>query len=198
MEEIKEVSSQNDEISIKKQIDALKSKLPKKERKAKKLPIALTEDEFIALLKVTKSDKHKLAFMLGWAGGLRVSEVVKLEPADIQNGTIFVRMGKGKKDRVAPLPKTFQAKHLKMLPLGIGIRALQKAFRKSAEASGLLKNKPTAHFHSLRHGFATHFIEQGGSVELLQGLMGHTNIATTNIYMHVNPKIALDKYKEIF
>jgi integrase len=193
----KEESSQN-EINIKKQIENLKSQLPKKEKKAKKLPIALTEDEFIKLLKATKSEKHKLAFMLGWAGGLRVSEVVKLEPSDIQGQTILIRLGKGKKDRIAPLPKTFQQKHLKMLPLGIGIRALQKAFKNSAEDSGLLKIKPTAHFHSLRHGFATHFIEQGGSVELLQGLMGHTNIATTNIYMHLNPKFALDKYKEIF
>jgi integrase/recombinase XerD len=194
--EIKQDSSQNDEILQK--IKDLKSQLPKKERKPKKLPIALTEDEFINLLKSTKSDKHKLAFMLGWAGGLRVSEVVKLQPSDIQNGTILIRMGKGSKDRIAPLPKTFQAKHLKMFPLGIGVRALQKAFKNSAETSGLLKVKPTAHFHSLRHGFATHFIEQGGAVELLQGLMGHTNIATTNIYMHLNPKFALDKYKEIF
>jgi integrase len=189
----------NEEEKIKEQIEELKKQLPKKERKQKKLPIALTENEFIGVLKATKSEKHKLAFLLGWAGGLRVSEVVKLQTSDIQNGTILIRLGKGGKDRIAPLPKLFSMnKHLKLLPLGIGIRALQKAFKSSAEASGLLKVKPTAHFHSLRHGFATHFIEQGGQVELLQRLMGHTNIATTNVYMHVNPKIALDRYKEIF
>jgi integrase/recombinase XerD len=172
----------------------------KKERRAKKLPIAITKQEYESLIEHTKSPKHKLAFYLGFNSGLRVSEVVKLEQRDIDiaGSKIFIRMGKGSKDRIAPMPKGFQKKYQDLLPLGIGVRALQKAFRNSAEASGLLKVKPTAHFHSLRHGFATYFLEQGGNIQLLKVLMGHTNISTTDIYNQLNPKVALDAYKELF
>ena len=166
----------------------------------KKLPIAITEQEFKELIKVTKSEKHKTAFLLGFGAGLRVSEVVKLEQRDVDSKEekIFIRMGKGSKDRIAPYPKQLKQKYISLLPLGLGVRALQKAFRTSAEASGLLKSKPTAHFHSLRHGFATHFLEQGGNIQYLKVLMGHTNISTTDIYNQLNPKVALDAYKEIF
>lgn len=171
-----------------------------KKRKAKKLPVAITEKEFLDLIKFTRSEKHKLAFLLGFGAGLRVSEVVKLEPRDIDliAGKIFIRLGKGSKDRIAPLPKAFKQKHINYFPLGIGIRALQKAFRNSATKSGLVEIKPTVHFHSLRHGFATHFLEKGGNIQLLKVLMGHTSIATTDIYNQLNPKVALDSYKELF
>ena len=169
-------------------------------RKAKKLPIAITKQEYEDLVKVTNSPKHKLAFYLGFNSGLRVSEVVKLEPRDldIPKSRIFVRMGKGSKDRIAPMPKGFQKKYADMLPLGIGSRALQKAFKVSAKKSGLLERKPTAHFHSLRHGFATYFLEQGGNIQLLKALMGHTNISTTDIYNQLNPIEALKKYEELW
>jgi integrase len=171
-----------------------------KPKKAKKLPIAITQTEYEKLIEVTKSQKHKLAFYLGFNSGLRVSEAVKLEPRDIniEEGKIFIRLGKGSKDRISPLPKGFLKKYLDLLPLGIGSRALQKAFKISAKKSGLLEVKPTAHFHSLRHGFATKFLEQGGNIQLLKVLMGHTNISTTDIYNQLNPKVALDAYKELW
>jgi len=166
----------------------------------KKLPIAITQLEYDSLIEHTKSKKHILAFYLGFNSGLRVSEVIKLEPRDIdlEGGKIFIREGKGKKDRIAPLPKGFQKKYLDVLPMGITTRALQKAFKVSANASGLLKAKPTAHFHSLRHGFATKFLEQGGNIQLLKVLMGHTNISTTDIYNQLNPQVALKAYKELW
>ena len=171
-----------------------------KHRTPKKLPVAVTKDEYDSLIAKTKSQKHKLAFYLGFNAGLRVSEVVKLEPRDIDlaEGKILIREGKGKKDRIAPLPKGFLKKYLDELPLGIASRAIQRGFIRSARASKLLDRKPTAHFHSLRHGFATHFLEQGGSIQLLKVLMGHTNIATTDIYNQLNPKVAIDAYKELF
>lgn len=172
----------------------------KKERKAKKLPIAITLEEYEALIDSTNSQKQKLAFYLGFNIGLRVSEVIKLEPRDIDidQGKIFIRMAKGSKDRIVPLPKGFQKKYLALLPLGIGSRALQKAFKVAAKKSGLLERKPTAHFHSLRHGFATRFLELGGNIQFLKTLMGHTNISTTDIYNQLNPKVALDAYKELW
>jgi integrase/recombinase XerD len=169
-------------------------------KREKRLPVAITKEEYELLIEKTKSPKHKLAFYLGFNSGLRVSEVVKLEPRDIfiKEGKIFIRQGKGSKDRIAPLPKGFLKKYQDMLPLGLGIRALQKAFKVSAKSSGLLDRKPTAHFHSLRHGFATRFLEQGGNIQQLKVLMGHTNIATTDIYNQLNPKVALDSYKDLF
>ena len=168
--------------------------------KIKKLPVAITKEEYDELIKFTKSPKHKLAFYLGFNAGLRVSEVVKLEPRDIdiKESKIFIRQGKGSKDRIAPLPKGFLQKYSFILPLGIGVRALQKAFHSSAKKSGLLERKPTAHFHSLRHGFATHFLEKGGNIQYLKVLMGHTNIATTDIYNQLNPKVALEAYDDLF
>lgn len=170
------------------------------QKREKKLPIAITQQEFLILIEKAKSDKHKLAFLLGFESGLRVSEIVKLEPRDINipEGKIFIRLGKGSKDRIVPLPKHFKQKYLSLLPLDIGDRALQKAFKSAAKKSGLLEIKPSAHFHSLRHGFATHFLEQGGNIQLLKVLMGHTNISTTDIYNQLNPKVALDAYKELF
>ena len=171
-----------------------------KKKKVKKLPVAITKEEYEKLIEVTKSPKHKLAFYLGFNSGLRVSEVVKLEQRDIDipGSKIFIRQGKGSKDRIVPLPKGFQVKYLKELPLGIGVRALELAFKVAAKKSKLLEVKPSAHFHSLRHGFATHYLEQGGNIQYLKVLMGHTNIATTDIYNQLNPKVALESYKDLF
>jgi integrase/recombinase XerD len=169
-------------------------------RKAKKLPVAITKEEYEKLVASAKSPKHKLAFYLGFNSGLRISEVVNLQPNDIDLNSkrILIRQGKGSKDRIVPLPKGFLKKYLAILPLGIGPRALQLAFKRAADKSQLLVTKPTAHFHSLRHGFATHFLEKGGDIVLLKTLMGHTNIATTDIYNQLNPKVALEAYNELF
>lgn len=169
-------------------------------RKQKKLPVAVTEEEFISLIKITKHKHHKLAFLLAFESGLRISEVVKLEQRDIDfsGKKIFIREAKGMKDRVVPLPKRFKEDYLKIIPIGIGERALQKAFKKNCEMCGILKKKPTAHFHSLRHGFATHFLEQGGQIQFLKVLMGHEDISTTDVYNQLNPKEALKQYEELF
>jgi len=166
----------------------------------KKLPVAINEDEFILLLKNTKQDKHKLAFLLGFEAGLRVSEVVKLEPRDINlnEKSIFIRQAKGSKDRIVPLPKHFKESYLKLLPLGIGKRALEKAFKSACNRAKLLDIKPTLHFHSLRHGFGSQAAKKGIPIHHIRTLMGHTNISTTNVYLELNPKEALDKYEEVF
>lgn len=166
----------------------------------KKLPVAIDEDEFYDLIKNTKSEKHKIAFLLGWGSGCRVSEVVKLEPRDIdfKERKILIRQGKGSKDRIVPLPGALKPKHLELIPIGIGSRALQIAFKKSLQASGLNKTKPDAHFHSLRHGFATQSVKKGIPIHHIRTLMGHTNISTTNVYLESNPKDALKSYEELF
>ncbi len=166
----------------------------------KKLPIAIDEKEFVKLIKNTKKDTYKIAFLLGFGAGLRISEVTKLESRDvnIHDKKIFIRQGKGGKDRIVPLPKGFKAKHLDMLPIKLGHRALQKAFKRTCSDAGLLKIKPTLHFHSLRHGFASQAVKKGIPIHHVRTLMGHSNISTTNVYLELNPTEALEKYEELF
>lgn len=169
-------------------------------RKPKKLPIAISEEEFAILIKHTNKDKHKLAFLLGFEAGLRVSEVMKLEARDIdlKEGTIFIRQGKGSKDRIVSLPKHFRESYLKLLPIGIGARALEICFKRACKRAGLLETKPTLHFHSLRHGFASHCVKKGVPIHHLRTMMGHSNISTTNVYLELNPKEAVKSVKELF
>ena len=171
-----------------------------KKRKPKKLPVALSYDEFIKLLDHTKKKHHKLAFLLGFESGLRISEVIKLEVRDIniKEKNIFIRQGKGGKDRVVGLPKHFREEYLKLLPIKCGARALEKAFKSSCSRAKLLNTKPSLHFHSLRHGFGSHLANKGVPIHHIRTLMGHSNISTTNVYLELNPTEALTKYEELF
>lgn len=171
-----------------------------KKRKPKKLPVAINEEEFTKLIQNTKKKHHKMAFLLGYASGLRISEVLNLEPRDVdlKGKSILVRQGKGSKDRPVPLPKGFREEHLKQLPIKCGERALEKAFKNCCKRAGLLEIKPTLHFHSLRHGFATNSVSKGIPIHHIRTLMGHSNISTTNVYLEMNPKEALKSYEELF
>lgn len=169
-------------------------------RRPKKLPVIVTPEEFGKLIKATKKKHHKVAFLIGFAAGLRVSEVTGLEQRDIDfnQKRIIVRQGKGSKDRIVPLPKGFRESHLKHIPIKVGVRALQKAFKNSCVKAGLLETKPDLHFHSLRHGFGTRCVSSGMPIHHVRTLMGHSNISTTNIYLEANPKEALKFYEEEF
>jgi len=176
-----------------------------KERKAKRLPVAITEEEFANVVKHTKMMKHKVAFLLAFGSGLRVSEIIKLCPEEIniKEKKILIIQGKGRKDRVVPLPKGFKEEHLKFFPmeynnLKSGVRSLEKSFKSSCCASGLTKTKPTIHFHSLRHGFGSRAAKMGIPIHHIRTLMGHANIATTNVYLELNPQEALKSYEENF
>lgn len=167
---------------------------------AKKLPVPVTEEEFKQIIKNTYKVKHKLAFLLAFEAGLRVSECVKLKPENIniEGKSILILEAKGKKDRVVPLPKRFKPSYLALLPLNIKVRALQKAFTGAAKRSGIKKIKPTVSFHSLRHGFATRMVNNGCPIHHLRTLLGHSNISTTNVYLEANPKEALKSYEDLF
>lgn len=168
--------------------------------KGRKLPVSVSVEEFVKLIKHTKKPHHKIAFLLAFAAGLRVSEVINLEQRDInfKEKNILVRQGKGKRDRIVPLPKGFKESHLKHIPIKCGVRALQSSFRRAAEQAKLLNAKPTLHFHSLRHGFGSRLAGQGVPIHHIRTLMGHSNISTTNVYLEANPKDALKSYEELF
>lgn len=168
--------------------------------KAKPLPIEINQNEYVEILKATEFIHHKVAFMLGFESGLRISEIVNLkkEDFDIGNKQIRVNMGKNSKDRIVPLPVSWKPYLIKLIPLSCQQRALQKALIKSAVATGLKKKKPKVHFHSLRHGFATECIRSGIDLATLQGLLGHEDLATTTIYINLCPAERIEKYTSKF
>lgn len=168
--------------------------------KAKPLPLEIDRSEYIGLLKNCKYLRHKIAFMLGWESGLRISEIVNLKKEDInvKEGEIRVNCGKNSKDRIVTLPQSWQKHHINYIPLPCKQRALQKALIAAAEKSGLKDRKPTVHFHSTRHGFATHCIRSRIDINHVQKLMGHEDVQTTSVYINLKPVEAINDYKRKF
>jgi len=180
----------------------------------KKLPNFVTQEEFEKIFEeIIKQEKkatdkrrkrlrqYRLAILLGFEGGLRISEIVgwpagkipKLQKENISDVSIKI-FGKGGKERVVPRPKRFSERAIDMLPLKISRRALQTYIEK------LGKDVLNRHisFHTLRHGFGSHLAGQGRPLHEIQMLMGHSRLDTTGIYMHANPKIAVEKAREVF
>ena len=156
-----------------------------------KIPDTITEDELAQIMKAVKKKSHRLAFALGFYACMRVSEVVNLKPEHIDRDRKVIRIkeAKGGKDRNIPLPPQLY-RGLNGLPLGIGVRALQIAF-KNAAAKTIQKD---VHFHTLRHSGATYYLnKKGWSTRQVQAMLGHSRIQTTEIYTHVTPDDLINK-----
>ena len=168
-------------------------------RKAQPIPEHATEREYYELLVHTPGIHHKEMMMLAFEGGLRISEGINLQPQHInlENTTMKVVEGKGGKDRVVPLPYSFQPDyHMQFIPIACSKRAMETAFTKAAIASGLKEKKPGICFHSLRHGFAVYCLDHGMTLQEIQLLMGHADIQTTAHYARMNPRAALDSWMQ--
>lgn len=167
----------------------------------KSLPAVLTKEEVKNLIDAAGSDKTKLIIKLIYSAGLRVSECVKLKVEDINfnENIIHIKSGKGQKDRISLL-STITAEHIKKYILTLekdeknlfpgkeetlSTRNIQKIVQKAAKRAGI--NKKTTP-HTLRHSFATHLLENGTDIRLIQELLGHSSIATTELYTHVSKK----------
>ena len=169
--------------------------------KAKKLPEVLTEQEVLMILKSTPNIKHKTILSLLYSGGLRIGELIGLRIQDVvwDKNYLFVRGGKGKKDRItllsehiAPLLKKYIESHKpnywviespnRRQYSDSSIRAI---LRNSTKAAGLQKR---VYPHMLRHSFATHLMEKGADLRYIQELLGHGSSKTTEIYTHVSKK----------
>lgn len=174
-----------------------KSRFPYAKRH-KRLPVVLSHREIKEIISIIKNPKHRLLISLAYGAGLRVSEVVNLQACDldIENLTLSVRMGKGSKDRMSPIPKKL-ASELELLISKmtkdqyifeserggkLTTRTAQAVF---AQALSKTRIKKSATFHSLRHSFATHLLEKGIDIRYVQELLGHSNIATTQRYTKV-------------
>ena len=168
--------------------------------KAKPLPLEIDRQEYIDLLYACKHLRHRVAIMLGWESGLRISEICALQKADIdeKKKQIRVNCGKNSKDRIVPLPISWQKHHINYIPLPCKQRAIQKAIIAAAEISGLKDKKPAVHFHSTRHGFATECIRCGVDINKVQMAMGHSDVQTTSIYINLAPKEMLDEIHQKF
>lgn len=158
---------------------------------ARKLPKTMSEAEFLEGLKGVKQKNHKIAFMLGFYQCMRVSEVVKLRPEDVdrERGFIHILDAKGGKDRDIPIMKPVEG-GLKHLPVKVGCRALQKA----------LKRYWAGHkFHDLRHSGATYYLNvKKVDIRLIQQLLGHSRLDTTQIYTHVTPEGLKEGFTEVW
>lgn len=167
----------------------------------RKLPKILGREEYELLLKAEKDKPIKLAIMLGFEAGLRISEIVgyrskvpALTKDKIDNVTIRIESGKGGKDRIVPRPRRLNEAALRLLPLKVSRRTLQ---RKVTELGQRVLNKHIT-FHTLRHGFCSHLVNTGRPIHEVQMLAGHSRLDTTGIYLHANPKRAIEGAREVF
>lgn len=172
----------------------LKLKRPKKE---KTLPTVLSQEEVERLLSCCSNIKHKLMLKTIYGCGLRVSELQNLKPEhlDFDREIIFIRDSKGAKDRIVKIPKSLFPDLYKYSCLNpgkylfegrkgkINIKTIQKVFENAFKKSGIKKK---ASCHTLRHSFATHLLENGIDIRIIQKLLGHSKLETTQIYTHVS------------
>lgn len=167
-------------------------------KKSKELPNILSMEEVVALLESPQNIKHKAILTTIYSAGLRIGELIKLRVVDIRSddGYIFIKGAKGKKDRHTVLSETllkilrqYYKVHKPSYWLFEGqdggqysTKSVQNIFRKAVKDSNA---NPWATPHTLRHSFATHLLQQGVSVRLIQSMLGHSNSKTTEIYTHV-------------
>jgi len=175
--------------------------------KDKRLPEILSQEEVISIFEALDNIKHRTMLMLIYSAGLRRSEMLSLRigDADFDRNIVFIRGGKGHKDRQTVLSQNLVPmleQYLKEFKPGFWLfegragerysaSSLQQVFKQAAKKAGL---KKIVRLHMLRHSFATHLLESGTSTRYIQVLLGHESPKTTEIYAHVS-RFALDKIK---
>ena len=171
-------------------------------QKRKKLPVVLSAEETKHLLSLVRMPKSRMALTMIYACGLRLNEGLHLRVQDIdsQRMLIWIRNGKGGKDRYVPLPERLLAMlraywklhkptsyffFQKDKSIAISDTSLQKTFKAALRESGISK---VASIHTLRHSYATHLLERGVDLRVIQELLGHKSPQTTAIYTHLTDK----------
>ena len=169
-------------------------------REPRKLPVVLSADEVVRFLEAVPSLKARTALTTAYAAGLRASEAVGLKVGDIDSGRMVIRVehGKGGKDRYVMLSAQLLgilriywrlARPAEWLFPGreeskpIDVQVLHSACRSARIAAGLDKRVTV---HTLRHSFATHLLENGTDIRIIQVLLGHANLSSTARYTQVS------------
>lgn len=173
-------------------------------KKQSKLPVVLSPQEVLSIFDAVSNLKHKAILMTTYDAGLRVSETANLLLSDIDSSrmSIFVRQGKGQRDRYSLLSQSnllllreYWRQYKPSLYLfpgsspekPISCRTIQQVFYDARIKAGIQKK---ASVHSLRHSFASHLLEAGTDLFRIQQLLGHFNLETTSRYLHmVQPKV---------
>jgi integrase/recombinase XerD len=168
-------------------------------KRPRPLPAVFSQDEVRRLFDAIGEPRYRVLLQTTYACGLRVSEVVRLKPADIDSERmlVHVRCGKGGKDRLVPLSSTllqqlrgYWQQHRctdwlfpgKTATGHISVSVVQRMCRRAVRACGIAKK---ACVHTLRHSYATHLLEAGVDLPTLQKLLGHNHLTTTLRYTHV-------------
>ena len=177
-----------------------------------RLPVVLSRDEVRSLLGLVRLPVYRVCLITIYACGLRLLEGARLQVTDVDSarGLLHIR-GKGQYDRYVPLPTPTlallrahwrthrspdwlfpaharQGRVYRPVPSKgpISDSSLQSAFRRALLQSGIAKK---AHVHTLRHSYATHLLEAGVDLRLIQAYLGHTSPRTTALYTHLTPEV---------
>ena len=188
-----------------------------------KLPVVLSRDEVRTVLSNVRIPVYRACLTTIYTSGLRLMEGARLQVADVDSARMMLFVhGKGKKDRYVPLPEAtlellreYWRTHrspqwlfpaptrrglshaLAQAPGHMNRSSLQSAFRAAWKRSGINK---AAHVHTLRHSWATHLLEAGVNLRLIQSYLGHSSLQTTAIYTHLTVEVrrsAIDPINEL-
>ncbi len=167
-------------------------------KRNKKIPLILTKEEIKSMINSTRNIKHQIILKMLYGCGLRVSELISLNKKDVnfEEELIHIKLAKGRKDRFVKIPSSLIS-DLKnycellndevLFPSNRGgkltIETIQEVVKQSANRSGVKKR---VYPHLLRHSFATHLLEQGTDLRIIQKLLGHSDIKTTQIYTQIS------------
>ncbi|MCX7611554.1 MAG: tyrosine-type recombinase/integrase [Ignavibacterium sp.] len=167
----------------------------------------MSKEEVQKLISSTINIKHKAILCTIYSCGMRLSECLNLKIKDVQSDKMIIKIeqSKGKKDRYVPLSNSlllllreyYKIYHPKVYLFEgdkgnqYSARSVQNIFKNGLKKAGINKNFSV---HSLRHSFATHLLESGTDIRIIQELLGHQNIRTTQIYTHIS-SISIQKVK---
>ncbi|MCF7910089.1 tyrosine-type recombinase/integrase [Candidatus Pacearchaeota archaeon] len=168
-------------------------------KKEKSLPKVISKEKIKQIIELTNNLKHRLIIKILYSSGLRLQELIDLKRKDIdfEKKLIYVKKGKGKKDRTTLISEALKLDLLKYYSNNIfkteyvfegrNGKYTKKSVQKVLDEAGKkINTKITPHM--LRHSFATHLLEAGTDIRHIQKLLGHSNLKTTEIYTHVSTK----------
>ena len=166
------------------------------------LPSILSKADVVAMLTSMKNIKHRAILTIGYSSGLRINETRSLKISDVDSDRMTLLInGKGSRQRITPLCKeallVLRSYYLQFKPKEwlfegegkkgpISARSLHNICKRALQLAGIRKN---ASFHTLRHCYATHQLEEGTNLHTIQKILGHKNIQSTLIYTHVAEEV---------